>query len=123
MRSRYIRIGGAIALALLAAFYFAVDPAEARWIPKCLIYQTTGFKCAGCGSQRAIHSLLHGDIAGAWEMNALFVILLPVLLFLAWLEFRRKVHPVLYRKVYTPTAIAIFGIVVTGWTIFRNLAL
>ena len=40
----------------------------------------TGFWCAGCGGLRATYDLVHGDLAGAWGMNPLWVALVPVLL-------------------------------------------
>jgi hypothetical protein len=65
-----------------AAFIFAVDPARHAVYPPCLLYQMTGIYCAGCGATRALHALLHGNVAAALHDNALFVGALP---FLAWL--------------------------------------
>ncbi|RMI13526.1 DUF2752 domain-containing protein [Cellulomonas triticagri] len=51
----------------------------------CPLYALTGLYCAGCGGLRATHDLLVGDLAGAWAMNPLWVLLVPVLLGLwAW---------------------------------------
>lgn len=36
----------------------------------------TGYDCPGCGSQRALHALLHGDI-NAFAYNPLFIIAIP----------------------------------------------
>ncbi len=46
----------------------------------CLFYRLTGFECAGCGSTRAIASILSGDIKSALRYNILAVAAFPVLL-------------------------------------------
>jgi hypothetical protein len=60
-------------IALLRLF----DPAHSFVFPPCPLHYFTGFYCPGCGSLRAMHALLHGDLRQAWAMNALTVILLP----------------------------------------------
>jgi hypothetical protein len=47
--------------------------------PRCLLYVFTGLYCPGCGALRALHRLLHGELAAAFRMNALAVVLLPLL--------------------------------------------
>jgi len=39
--------------------------------------------CPGCGSQRAVSALLHGDIRGAFGYNALAMLASPFLLYAA----------------------------------------
>ncbi|MCK4564000.1 MAG: DUF2752 domain-containing protein [Verrucomicrobia bacterium] len=69
-----------------AFFLWMVHPEENGFIPRCLFLQGTGFHCPGCGSLRAIHYLLQGELAQAWAMNPLTVLLLPVLLVVASAE-------------------------------------
>ena len=38
-----------------------------------------GIDCPGCGGLRATHALAHGDIVTAFDHNALFVVLVPLL--------------------------------------------
>jgi len=53
--------------------------------PACLFHQLTGFYCLGCGTTRALHALVHGDIATALRMNALVLALMALLPFtVAW---------------------------------------
>jgi Protein of unknown function (DUF2752) len=70
--------------AMLAAFAGAVllgifDPATSGIFPPCPVRYLTGWYCPGCGSLRAIHQLLHGNLRAAWAMNPLTVVLLPFL--------------------------------------------
>jgi hypothetical protein len=49
------------------------------FFPECPFHKFTGFDCPGCGSQRAVHALLRGDIAGAADLNLLLVLSIPFL--------------------------------------------
>ncbi len=62
------------------AIYGKYDPAFYSFFPKCPFYSMTGYKCLGCGAQRATHQLLQGNIIGAFQYNALFVMALPYIL-------------------------------------------
>lgn len=81
----------------------------------------TGLQCPGCGSQRAIHALLHGDIISAWRFNALLVISIPVLAVMLPVQFMRRSRPQLYLKVFCTTTIWITFAVVVTWWIARNI--
>jgi Protein of unknown function (DUF2752) len=52
--------------------YGLLDP-EQYFFPRCPLLTLTGLKCPGCGSQRAIHQLLHGNIAASFFLNPLFI--------------------------------------------------
>jgi hypothetical protein len=69
-------------LALGAGLLYWFNPAEAKFFPKCPLHALTGLYCPGCGSTRAAHHLLHGDLAGAFAMNPLMVASAPVLVLL-----------------------------------------
>lgn len=67
------------AAALGAAILFCFDPSQYAFYPHCIFHQVTGYLCPGCGGLRAIHQLLHGNLASAWHFNALLVAsLLPL---------------------------------------------
>lgn len=70
---------GAGLLGVAAAALFWFNPAQYRFYPFCMFYETTGLLCPGCGGTRALHQLLHGNVAAAFQLNALLVMTLPVL--------------------------------------------
>lgn len=121
MRRLLVRGGSAIAIALFAGIYFFVDPAETAWAPKCLFHAVTGLQCSGCGSQRAVHALLHGDIAAAFRYNALLITSLPFIIVALWTEISRKSHPRLYAAIHNVWCLSIVAIIVVVWTIVRNI--
>src|SRR6202140_5554348 len=67
------------ASAIVMLHFFA--PATSGLFPPCPLRYLTGWYCPGCGSLRAIHQLLHGNLRAAWAMNPLTVILLPFLMY------------------------------------------
>lgn len=76
-------VGG---LTLAATVYVAlVDPNSPGHYFTCPLLAATGLYCAGCGGLRAVHDLVHLDVAGAWRMNPLLVIALPLMV-AAWVR-------------------------------------
>lgn len=82
----------------------------------------TGYYCPGCGSQRAIHSLLHFNFRGVVSHNFLF---LPAVLLIFYhysrpvinRMFNLRLPDIFYRK-HTP--VILFGVIVLFW-VLRNL--
>lgn len=120
-RRLYIVVGLGCLLIVLGAIYYFFDPAESAWMPRCLWKALTGTDCPGCGSQRMAHALMHGDIAGAWRANAFGLSILPLMLFLIWLELFRCRYSRLYSAVHRPWLIVSFAIAVILWWICRNV--
>ncbi len=65
-------------IGLAVLFWF--DPARHAFYPLCVFHSATGLLCPGCGSLRALHQLLHGNMAAAFRLNAFLVVSLPLLL-------------------------------------------
>lgn len=69
-----IIISGLLAALVLAGvlkFYYDHNPSETPLMPKCTFYVLTGWKCPGCGGQRALHYLLKGEIWESFKQNPL----------------------------------------------------
>lgn len=66
--------------ALIILYLF--DPQTAPFYPVCFFHQATGLDCPGCGALRALHALLHGHLVQAIRFNALFILTIPVTLWL-----------------------------------------
>lgn len=54
------------------------DPHVSGSFGYCPLFAATGLFCPACGGLRATHDLTHADLAGAWSMNPLWVVLAPV---------------------------------------------
>lgn len=70
---------GVIILGAAAYIYYSYDPATHSWFPQCPFKALTGLDCPGCGSQRAVHAILHGDFMKAFYHNALLMPFIPYL--------------------------------------------
>jgi hypothetical protein len=62
---------------LLPVLYFG-NPQRGGVFPPCPFRFLTGLKCPGCGTLRALHQLLHGNIVGAFQLNPLMVLCMPL---------------------------------------------
>ena len=81
-RTGKIAIGISV-VAFIGVVYYLMNPLDCKFAPKCPFWLLTGLKCPGCGSQRALHALLHGDILQAMRYNVLF---LPSIIYVALIE-------------------------------------
>ena len=76
-RWRFVLLGLA-ALPCLALVY-ARNPAEPGFYPPCIFYALTGLHCPGCGTLRAVHQLLHGNLIAAFGYNPYTMLALPII--------------------------------------------
>jgi hypothetical protein len=111
-------IGGAAA----AVTYGLFDPAKYAFFPKCpFLLLTGGLRCPGCGSQRAIHSLLHLNLKEAFLYNPMVIISIPFLVLLAAAALTKESHPSFYNKINSSISSKILLAVIICWWIFRNI--
>lgn len=78
-----VAAAGAVGLGVLAV----VDPTRHQVGIPCPLRALTGLDCPLCGATRATAALVRGDVVGALDHNALYVLGLPVvgLVVLVWL--------------------------------------
>ncbi|MES2828653.1 MAG: DUF2752 domain-containing protein [Bacteroidota bacterium] len=121
MKLKYIL--GLSVTAVLVVIYYKYNPGVYDFFPECPFHKYLGLDCPGCGSQRAIHALLHGDLLLALDYNLLLVLCIPFLLFHLYLKgygllTKTKQTWGIWYKPATPKFIAL--IVVMFW-IVRNI--
>lgn len=110
----------AVAAAILIFYYF-FNPVESSWMPQCVFHRLTGLQCMGCGSQRVLHALMHGNLKGAWEANAFVLVSLPFLIFLIVVELNRTRFPRLYAMFHQRWMIYTITALLVAWFLFRNI--
>lgn len=108
-----------IALAVLAGAFilWRFEPTETSWLPKCILHHWTGLHCPGCGTTRALHSVLHGELLWAIKYNPLLIIGGPIIAVIIWYQRR---HERLTREAIPRLSWMLF-IVVTLYFVARNL--
>jgi hypothetical protein len=73
-----VLLGFPAVLAAGCLLLYHLDPVAGRGLMPCLFYQLTGINCIGCGTTRALHALLHGDLAAAASYNIFMLVWLPL---------------------------------------------
>jgi hypothetical protein len=105
-----ILLAAGLAAGMLILLYFFSPSKTAVFLP-CPFHLLTGLYCPGCGSLRAMHSLLHGRVADALSFNPLMVVSIPVLGLMLF-------NP---RWMYRPwVPWVVFGILI-GYGVARNI--
>lgn len=118
--STAFKVIGITCVIALLILYFIIDPAESRFAPKCMVHLVTGWECPGCGSQRMIHALLHGDLAAAWHFNAMLLCMLPVVAVMLVAAALRTRMPKFYAIVNSVYVIVGLAIIIMLWGVVRN---
>lgn len=120
-----IFFGAVIVIILLAALYlfYNLNPETQPIFPKCPFFVLTGYECPGCGTQRAIHQLLHLNIGAALKLNAFMVLAIPYVLLGVYMEYfggkQRNVK--LYRTFFGKYSALVVLIIIILYWILRNL--
>jgi hypothetical protein len=115
-----VAAGGAIAAAAALVVLYRFDPATSPFYPPCVLHELTGLHCAGCGSLRAAHALVHGDWRGALALNPATTLAIPLLAIAvaagAWRR-ARGAEP------WRPPAWSILALAaaIVAWAVLRNL--
>ena len=119
-RVAYITLAilGSLGVAMLYTF----DPRNPDTYPVCPFLGLTGYHCPGCGTLRALHQLLHGNVIGALGYNPLTILSLPFIAYSyaagATRAFRASVLP----RVFIPSGwiwVLLIGII--AFWVLRNV--
>ena len=110
------------AVACGLAVFHVFDPAQHTFFPPCLFHKLTGWDCAGCGGQRALHQLLHGHLLVAFRLNPLVFVLLPLLLYWLVLKLRANLtgKPE-HQQTLPPVWAWIVLVLILSFAVLRNL--
>lgn len=115
-------IAAAIAAAAILLLVYAKHDPESSWLfPRCMVFSLTGLKCPGCGTQRALHHLLDGDVAGAWNYNAALIVSLPLIALLFGSYAMRGKYERLYLALNSKVMIMSIFFALSGWMVARNI--
>ena len=115
---------GAVIIAIVLLYFFFDARNGVYFFPKCPFYLFTGLYCPGCGSQRAISALLHGNIMEAASMNILLVLYLPFIMYSGLVHFInafRKKEPLQKAIFYNPLFVKITLALVLIFWVLRNI--
>lgn len=111
----------AVAGACAALYVAAVDPNKPGHYPTCPFLFVTGYYCPGCGSLRAVHAIMHGDLIQAVHRNPLTVVFLPYLVWVWVLWLYRGITGRPRGDLAPPWAIWTLLVVVIAFWVLRNL--
>jgi len=107
---------------IVLGFVLHEYPPERYMYVPCLLHLTTGLHCPGCGSTRAVSSILHGDVALALKNNLLIILWGPYLMYRgtqsvrSWIDQEPK-------HIWEPPKRSIFAFLILTlvYTVLRNL--
>lgn len=120
MKIKYILIG--IGIFILLSLYYFTNPSGVNYFPKCPFYVVTGFYCPGCGSQRALHQLLHFKIIETLNYNALYILGLGTIIYNISINTLNAYWDKNYYNIlYHPKTPIIIGIIIVLFWILRNI--
>ncbi|MBO4370684.1 MAG: DUF2752 domain-containing protein [Paludibacteraceae bacterium] len=108
---------------LVGVLYYFVSPSLPLFPIKCPWHWLTGTQCPACGFQRALHTLVHGDLLAALRYNYFFILSIPyafLVVLAGWYNINHvfdKLARVVFHRVTLWIYIAMFFI----WWVLRNL--
>lgn len=111
-----------IVLLGVLSLYFFINPSEYNFFPKCPLYTYSGIYCAGCGSQRAIHQIINGNIITGIRHNYLLVLVFAVLSYKTGLFVLNKIYNKAHTDIFhKPMSTKIILVLVLLFWALRNI--
>ena len=125
LKFAYLKCGLLLGMGIgLALVYFIYSPSESGYFPACIFLKKTGWLCPACGTQRALHALLHFEFSAALDYNVLMVLGMPLVLFgllLESLQHQSKIWKERHDSYFSPLArYTAVGVILFFW-IVRNV--
>ncbi len=127
MPQTYKRAGIVVAIfaviGVALGFYYNYNPSQHSFFLPCPFKFTTGYHCPGCGSQRAIHQLLHLDFVAAFRLNPLFILSIPLIIYGVGVKIANYIFKTSYRVEFFYSRFFIYGyfsIALIYWVV-RNI--
>lgn len=118
------KIGIPIVILTLGIFYFTIDPNTFAYTPKCPFHSLTGLHCPGCGSQRAFHEILHGNIWVGLQHNFLILFAFIIIAYKVYVIYINKSGSKKSNNLFHHnTSLWLILALVLGFWILRNLPL
>jgi len=104
-----------------AVYLFIFEPGRTGFFPVCVFRFLTGLTCPGCGTTRALHAILHGELETAFMLNPLLLLASPLLVYALMRYSVTVMRGGVPRKnaVPAPYLYALFFVLMGFW-IFRN---
>lgn len=103
----------------LVVLYYTLEPSSGG-LPSCLLLRLTGFRCPGCGTQRAVHALLHGDFVQGIAYNYSLLFTVPILALYIGDALWGEKTPRLRAFLHHPLVILSLVLILLAWWILRN---
>ena len=104
------------------SYYFFLNPeSDSQYFLGCPFQMATGYQCPGCGSQRALHELLHFHFLEALKFNPLFVLAIPYVVILVFTGYKKEKYRGLRKVLLSNKILLILLVISILFGIIRNL--
>ncbi|MBJ2175593.1 DUF2752 domain-containing protein [Aureibaculum sp. A20] len=119
---KYKKLITLIFILVVALFYFSSTSSQFNILLKCPLYNTTGIYCPGCGSQRAFHSLIHGDFLEALRNNIMLLLGIIALIYHYGIQLSNHFFKTSAKSIFNNKKIQflVLGLFILFW-ILRNI--
>lgn len=108
---------------IVLIFYYSTDPVHTHSGVPCTFKIVTGYNCSGCGGQRALHLLLHGEFLQALRYNFL-IIFFPFFIYLLYVVIKvyiLKENNHIPKFMFSNDLGTIVLVIIILFTILRNI--
>lgn len=102
---------------------YYLNPTQYWFMPKCPFKLITGLSCPGCGIQRAVHAILHGEFAEGIKYNYYLAYSGPyaTAFILEWIMPRGTAREKLSNVIENRYVVNFYLLSFTVWLIVRNI--